>query len=349
MTRDELFPVACGVATKNLGTTRAPRPARRGRPVARAEGLADRRRGREHGGVRLQDARRPLRGAHQRLPRPRRAPSPPTRPSSNLRTHAKERIGQVLLLQGKEHEDGRRASAGRHRRRREAEGRHRPATCSSTRTAIESPALRPPRAGDELRGHAEDEGRRGEDGHRAPAARRGGSDAEPAPRPADRGGAPLRDEPDARRGRGRAGEAALRRRRRAAPAARPVPRDDPPRGARAGPLQEADRRARPVRRLPHRDRADRRRAGLRVRGQDRRRRHPAELPAGGRQGHPGGDAARRARGRAGAGRARAARRRLVPHRRLVGDGVQDRRLDGVQGARTRRPTPSCSSRSWRSR
>ena len=28
---------------------------------------------------------------------------------------------------------------------------------------------------------------------------------------------------------------------------------------------------------------------VRVRGQDRRRRHPAGLPAGGRQGHPGGD------------------------------------------------------------
>ena len=53
--------------------------------------------------------------------------------------------------------------------------------------------------------------------------------------------------------------------------------------------------------------------GLRVRRQDRRRRHPAELPAGGRQGHPGGDAARRARRRARAGRARPARRRLVPH------------------------------------
>ena len=40
---------------------------------------------------------------------------------------------------------------------------------------------------------------------------------------------------------------------------------------------------------------------------------------------------RRARRRARAGRARHARRRLVPQRRLLGDGVQDRRLDGVQG------------------
>ena len=66
--------------------------------------------------------------------------------------------------------------------------------------------------------------------------------------------------------------------------------------ARAGAVQEADRRPRPVRRLPDRARAARGARGLRVRRQDRRRRDPAELPAGRRQGDPGGDAARRARG-----------------------------------------------------
>ena len=59
---------------------------------------------------------------------------------------------------------------------------------------------------------------------------------------------------------------------------------------------------------------------------------PQSFRPGGRQGRPGGDAARRARRRAGAGRPRQARRRLVPQRRLVGDGVQDRRVDGVQEA-----------------
>ena len=48
------------------------------------------------------------------------------------------------------------------------------------------------------------------------------------------------------------------------------------------------------------------------------------------QGHPGGDAARRARRRAGQGRARAPRGRLPPQRRLLRDGVQDRRLDGLE-------------------
>ncbi len=70
--------------------------------------------------------------------------------------------------------------------------------------------------------------------------------------------------------------------------------------------------------------------GLRVRGQDRRRRYPAGLPAGCRQGDPGGDVPRRAGGRAGGRRQGDAGRRLLPHGRLVRDGVQDRRLDGVQ-------------------
>ncbi len=58
---------------------------------------------------------------------------------------------------------------------------------------------------------------------------------------------------------------------------------------------------------------------------------PQGFRPGRRQGDPGSDAARRARGGPGAGGAGAARRRLLPQRRLVGDGLQDRRLDGVQG------------------
>ena len=52
------------------GDARAPRPARRGRAVAREEGLADRRRRRVGRSLRLQDGRRPVRGPHQPLPRP---------------------------------------------------------------------------------------------------------------------------------------------------------------------------------------------------------------------------------------------------------------------------------------
>ena len=42
-------------------------------------------------------------------------------------------------------------------------------------------------------------------------------------------------------------------------------------------------------------------------------------------------------------------RRLLPRRRLLGDGVQDRRLDGPARRRRARPSPSCSSPSCRSR
>ncbi len=117
----------------------------------------------------------------------------------------------------------------------------------------------------------------------------------------------------------------------------PVPRDHPSRGARPRPLQEADGRARSVRRLPHRGHA--RQEGEyefvdKIVG--------GVIPQGFRpaveQGHPGGDAPRRARGRTGAGCPGGARRRLVPHGRLLGDGVQDRRLDGVEGGvHERRP------------
>ena len=220
----------------------------------------------------------------------------------DLRGKSKERLGSLLELQGKEHHpalDFVEGDIGAVAKLKEAQTGD---LLTDKEVSVELPGLRVPGAGDELRDHAEGEGRRGEGRNRDPPAGGGGSDAAPPPRPADRRGDPLRDEPDARRGRARAREAALRGGRRAPPAARAIPRDDPPRGARTRPLQEADGRPRPVRRLPHRGLAARRR--LRVRGQDRRRRHPAELPAGRRQGDPGGDAARGAGWRSGAGRSR---------------------------------------------
>ena len=89
--------------------------------------------------------------------------------------------------------------------------------------------------------------------------------------------------------------------------------------------------------------------GLRVRGQDRRRRHPAELPAGGRQGHPGGDGARRARGRAG-DRACASCSSTAPTTPSTPRRWRSRSPARWRSrAPTRRPTPCSSSRSWRSR
>ena len=71
----------------------------------------------------------------------------------------------------------------------------------------------------------------------------------------------------------------------------PVPGDDPGLGQGPRAPQEADRRPRPVRRLPHRDRAAGRRR-VRVRQRDQGRRDPARLHPGGREGRARGDAAR---------------------------------------------------------
>ena len=84
-----------------------------------------------------------------------------------------------------------------------------------------------------------------------------------------------------------------------------------------------------------------RRRAVRVRQQGHRRPHPAGVhPVGGRR-RPGRHAVRRAGGLP-AGRHQAdAARRPVPRGRLVGDGVQGRRLDGAQGGRAQgRPGPA---------
>jgi elongation factor G len=61
---------------------------------------------------------------------------------------------------------------------------------------------------------------------------------------------------------------------------RSLPRDDPQEHEGARTLEEADRRTRPVRRLLDRSGAAAARVGLPVRGQHRRRRHPAQfIPA----------------------------------------------------------------------
>ncbi len=91
VTRDELYPVACGVATKNLGTHAlldllvegVPSPARKPAPVR--NGRRDRR-------VRLQDRRRPFAG---RISCFRVYGGTVTADSTlvNLRDKAKERLG----------------------------------------------------------------------------------------------------------------------------------------------------------------------------------------------------------------------------------------------------------------
>ena len=88
---------------------------------------------------------------------------------------------------------------------------------------------------------------------------------------------------------------------------------------------------------------------LRVRRQDQRRAHPARVHPADQPGHPGRPRLRRARRLPDGRRQGHARRRPVPRRRLVGDGVQDRRPDGLPEGRRAWPSRCCSSRSCRSR
>ncbi len=103
VTRDELYPVACGVATKNLGTTAlldllvegVPSPAKKGTTI-------------EFGDAKqavfvFKTIADPFAGRISVF----RVLAGPVSGDTTLvdpRTHAKERLGQILLMQGKDHE-----------------------------------------------------------------------------------------------------------------------------------------------------------------------------------------------------------------------------------------------------
>ena len=184
-------------------------------------------------------------------------------------------------------------------------------------------------------GHrAEVQGRPGEARHRDPAARRGGPDLPGPHRRGDRPDDHRRHGRAAPRGAGRPDEARVPRRGQHRQAAGRLPRDHPQEG-RAGTTTPT--RSRPVgpastpRSRSTIEPTGRRRRRLRVREQGHRRSHPAGVHPVGRRRRPGGHGVRRP-GRLPAGRHQgdAARRRL-PRGRLVRAGLQDRRLDGVQG------------------
>jgi elongation factor G len=102
VTRGEIFPVACGVATKNLGTVAlldllvegVPSPAKRGSPIeVDGSGAA---------AFVFKTIADPFAGRIS-LFRVLKGPVKADSTLANVRAHAKERVGQLLLLQGKEH------------------------------------------------------------------------------------------------------------------------------------------------------------------------------------------------------------------------------------------------------
>jgi elongation factor G len=102
VTRDEIYPVACGVATKNLGTTAlldllvegVPSPAKKGTAIEFGDA--------KQGVFVFKTIADPFAGRISVF----RVLAGPVSGDTTLvdpRTHAKERLGQILLLQGKEH------------------------------------------------------------------------------------------------------------------------------------------------------------------------------------------------------------------------------------------------------
>jgi elongation factor G len=102
VTRGEIFPVACGVATKNLGTNAlldllvegVPSPAKRGAPI-QVEGAGT-------AVFVFKTIADPFAGRIS-LFRVLKGTLKADGTLANTRAHAKERLGQLLLLQGKEH------------------------------------------------------------------------------------------------------------------------------------------------------------------------------------------------------------------------------------------------------
>ncbi len=216
-----LFPVTCGVATRNLGTNRLldaivedlPSPVKHGglevgeltlEPVedkelfayvfkTRADPFAGRiNLFRVYQGVMKQDSQ-----------------------VLNTRTHTKERIGQLVTFEGgqtghtTEFGPGDIGAVAKLKETRAGDW------LAARDEPIDMPQIKLPGAGDGLRRDPQEQGRRGQGVHLAAPPPGGGSDDRPAPRPADRRADCGRALPGSRRGDRRAAEVTLRGRGRA--------------------------------------------------------------------------------------------------------------------------------------
>ena len=349
VTRGELFPVACGVATKNLGTTAlldllvegVPSPAKKGAPIE-VDGR-DRR-------VRLQDDRRPVRRPDQRLPRAQGHGQGRLDARERARRTAKERIGTLLALQGKDHAHADEFGPGDIGAVAKLKDVQTGDLLLDAELDVELPKLDFPEPVMSFAVTPKAKGDEEKVAHVAAPPLRGGSDARPPPRPADGRAAALGPEPDARRGRGRPAASAASastssctsracrtsRRSAASRGRRAATRSRPAAAASSATATSCSSRSRATTGYEFVDKI--------VGGVIPQGFRPA-VDKGIQEAMLHGELA----GAPGPGRPRAARRRLVPHGRLVGDGVQDRRLDGVQGRVREGRARCCSSRSWSSR
>ena len=193
-------------------------------------------------------------------------------------------------------------------------------------------AARPAGAGDGLRLRAEVEGRRGEGGGGGAALGRGGPDPRHPSRPADGRADHRRPDPGPRRGDSRPDEAPLRRRDRAASTTRALPGDDPRQRPRRTPATRSSPAA-AASSPTARSRSSRPRtaSGLEFVNKIKGGGDPRQLhPGGGEGGHRSDGSTAPSPGYPVKDVRVQARRRQAPRRRLLGDGLQGRRLDGLQ-------------------
>src|SRR5262249_9339903 len=214
VTRGELFPVMCGVATKNLGTTAVlellvegvPSPAKKGSSIE-VEGAKD-------AAFIFKTVADPFAGRINVF-RVLKGTISSDATLANVRTHGKERVGALLMLQGKEHESA------------DAFGEGDLGAVAKLKDVMTGDLLLDAdqqaahRAVVALRDHPQGRGSGGKGGDSPPRGEGRGPAAAPPPRPADGRAPPRGHDEDACRGRRRPPQATVRCRGRPEPASGP--------------------------------------------------------------------------------------------------------------------------------